>query len=30
MAEKTIEVSKGILDRNDRIAAELRDVYAKH
>lgn len=30
MAEKTIEVSKGILDRNDRIAAELRDIFASH
>ncbi len=30
MAEKTIEVSKGILDRNDKIAAELRDIFASH
>lgn len=30
MAEKTIEVSRGILDRNDRIAAELRDIFASH
>lgn len=30
MAEKTIEVSKGILDRNDRIAAQLRELYARH
>ena len=30
MAEKTVEVAKGILDKNDRIADELRKTYAKH
>lgn len=30
MAEKTLEVSKGILDKNDRIAKELRELYAAH
>lgn len=30
MAERTLEVSKGILDKNDRIAADLRRLYAEH
>lgn len=30
MSEKTIEVAKPILDKNDRIASELRSVYAEH
>lgn len=30
MSEKTIEVAKPILDKNDRIAAELRRLYADH
>lgn len=30
MSEKTIEVAKPILDKNDRIASELRNVYAEH
>lgn len=30
MSESTIEVAKPILDKNDRLAAELRDLYAQH
>lgn len=30
MAHKTIEVARGILDKNDRIAEELRAIYRKH
>ncbi len=30
MSEKTIEVAKPILDKNDRIASELRKLYADH
>lgn len=30
MTEKTIEVAQGILDKNDRIASELRRLYADH
>lgn len=30
MSEHTIEVAKPILDKNDRIAAELRRLYAEH
>ena len=30
MSEKTIEVAQHILDKNDRIAAELRAIYARH
>ncbi len=30
MSEKTIEVAKPILDKNDRLADELRQLYAEH
>lgn len=30
MSEKTIEVVQNILSKNDRIAEELRDLYAEH
>lgn len=30
MAKETIEVAKPILDKNDRIAAELREIYARN
>ena len=30
MAEKTIDLARNILDKNDRIAEELRSLYAEH
>lgn len=30
MSQKTIEVAQGILSKNDRIAEELRTLYARH
>ena len=30
MSEQTYEVAKPILDKNDRLASELRDIYARH